>query len=220
MKLLLFPDFVAYPMCYLRFVGTLPPGVSAEALDYNAFWPYASIEQLARAIADVHGEGKPDALVGYSFGALVAAAAAPMFTQHGARPRLYLLDPPDLAAPRPDGAVATEARLRADSAYNYIFDLIDCGLTAPDCVLGNVGMLGQVATPIGIDLPCTMYLAGAPLASLSPARQFALNHEDSVVTCIGGYSHATLVQCAAIFEHICLPGRACPGMPLAGADAE
>jgi thioesterase domain-containing protein len=75
LKTLLLPDFVGHPICYLPFVSQLATPVyqsAFEVIDYGDYPEAVSIEDLAVAISNRYEGTRLNAVVGYSFGGLVA----------------------------------------------------------------------------------------------------------------------------------------------------
>ncbi|WP_456720489.1 MULTISPECIES: hypothetical protein [unclassified Bradyrhizobium] len=169
-------------------------------MNYNDHWPYGSVAALGAAIASSRGCDEIDAIVGYSFGAFVAIEVAEVLFRRGAMARLHLIDPPDRRRLGSTNPIDIETRLRANPAYQYLFDLIECGLTSPDCVLSNISLLTDVATPLQINLPCTVFVAGDHTSSMAQLEQFHFLHQDTKIVYCPGFNHNSIVDCREIVD--------------------
>ncbi|MDD1012704.1 thioesterase domain-containing protein [Pseudomonas rubra] len=142
MKLICFPDFVGHPICFSALARQLKGRALLTTLNYSDYWPYPSIEVLAERIADGHDLAAMDLVLGYSFGARVAACCV---SQQGAAQRLCLVDPPAVASVQGHSLQSIAQRLATDPQYAYIDDLVDAQLVERDCVLGNIQMLAHLS---------------------------------------------------------------------------
>lgn len=161
MTTLFLPDFVGYPLCYGPLRRQLGPGARAVFADYNAYWPYPSLDRLVAQLTARYADAadRVDTVVGYSFGAHAALLLAERL---GAQVRdLVLIDPPALARTPRRTAADVEALLRSNPDFAYVFDAVDSELTDLACVLGNVAMLAD-APARRVTAPGTLFVAGGP----------------------------------------------------------
>ncbi|AWV02719.1 hypothetical protein DM992_25440 [Burkholderia sp. JP2-270] len=196
-RLLFLPDFVGYPICYFDLEKKLAGTVDAHLIDYNAFWPYDSVDELAAAIVEsVVGEHY-HAVAGYSFGAHVAVRVANVLYARGTVSHLHLIDPPVLAEV---GAIAhdVEAQLKRDARYRYVFDLAECELTDLDLVFRNVRLLDELPKRYPATLPCSLYVAGDDQRYIACADQFVGDGVPITQFAIAGTNHREILQCASL----------------------
>lgn len=143
MKLICFPDFVGHPICFSALGRALKGRVSLVQVNYSDYWPYSSVGALARNIAQEHDLNTVDAVLGYSFGAYVAACCVARRGLASAPQPVLLVDPPRLSELRGLDPAAIAQRLEADPQYAYIDDLVDAQLVSRDCVHGNILLLSE-----------------------------------------------------------------------------
>nr|BFD43895.1 hypothetical protein FFPRI1PSEUD_53940 [Pseudomonas sp. FFPRI_1] len=167
MKLICFPDFVGHPICFSALGRALKGQASLVQVNYSDYWPYSSVEALARQIAEEHDLTALDAVLGYSFGAYLAACCVARSTAPG-RP-LLLVDPPLLAELRGLAPDAIARRLAADPQYAYVDDLVDAQLVSRECVHGNILQLSQwQAVPLKGVAVDVLLSAGRSTEGLAP----------------------------------------------------
>jgi pimeloyl-ACP methyl ester carboxylesterase len=157
MTTIFLPDFVGYPLCYLALRRQLPDDARAVFLDYNGYWPYASVTTLVDAIAAALPVEDVTTIVGYSFGAHVAVMLAERLRT---APALVLIAPPAIATMPPRSAAEIEALLRSRDDYAYVFDAVACELTSLDCMVANIAMLARLPARRRVGAPGTLFLAG------------------------------------------------------------
>jgi hypothetical protein len=193
MSAVFLPDFVGYPLCYLRLQTEI--GAGATFVDYNRYWPYPSVAALAAAIAsDLPADVRT--IVGYSFGAHVAILVSDLLRRGGAAPEVVLIDPIATAALPARTAAEVEALLRERADYAYVFDAIDAGLTDLDCVLANVALLAALparACPHGV-----MFIAGGPAAARAVLAELDGDRELLDVQCLDGCDHRSILAHAVV----------------------
>jgi pimeloyl-ACP methyl ester carboxylesterase len=179
------PDFVGYPLCYLRLQAEA--GDSAIFVDYNRYWPYPSVATLAAAIAaDLPADVRT--IVGYSFGAHVAILLAGLV---GDTPEVVLIDPIATAALPARTPAAVEALLRERADYAYVFDAVDAGLTDLDCVVTNVALLAALparSCPRG-----AMFVAGGLAAAQAVLAELDGDRTCLEIHCAAGCDHRSIL---------------------------
>ena len=156
-NILCLPDFVGHPLCYSALAKQLKGQATLHMPNYSLWWPYESVEALAGKIIEAMNPADYDLLLGYSFGAHVAAHCA---SRSNVR-RLCLIDPPPLASLQDLTLEGIRQRLAADSRYAYIQDLVDAELVDPDCVHGNILLLSRLDDLPSFDAATDLLLSTA-----------------------------------------------------------
>ena len=138
----LLPDFVGHPLCFSVLAPRVAEWGKLRLFSYHSYWPYASIEQLAVAIAADADSQRPDWVLGYSFGGLVGCEIARhLVAGGGPAPRLLLIDS-RLPAPDHEGAATDLAQLGLQPKYRQLQDkielLVALGEVVSDCIVANL----------------------------------------------------------------------------------
>ncbi|UZE23121.1 thioesterase domain-containing protein [Pseudomonas sp. B21-056] len=205
MKLLCFPDFVGHPICFSALARALKGRMTVVPINYSDYWPYSSVEVLARRIAEEHDLTAMDGVLGYSFGAYVAGCCL----AQSASPRVLLVDPPllvDLHGLTPAGIAE---RLEADPQYAYINDLVDAQLVSHDCVHGNILLLSKwQATPLAGTAVDVLLSAGRTTVGLAQALQLD-PAQDNRYWCDEQRHHGSIINSPGVpewlFDPVALP---------------
>ncbi|EHD22169.1 MULTISPECIES: thioesterase domain-containing protein [Brenneria] len=201
--ILLLPDFVGYPFCYMTLMNDVGESDRISAEDYNDYWPYQSLDELAAGIVGRHQARHIMKVVGYSFGAHLAAyVASEIARQGGSLPQIFLIDPPALEGLREIGRDQILARLRQDDAYQYIFDLVDCELSNLDCMVENIWLLGRLQPPMPQSEATRIFVAQDgrdPTLTESLRRHVGDSTEFS---CIQGCDHQTILKSRTLLNEM------------------
>jgi pimeloyl-ACP methyl ester carboxylesterase len=203
---LFLPDFVGYPFCYLGLRAVMPDSLSAIYIDYNEYWPYESVEELADAIIQSLGTADVRIVIGYSFGAYVAIEVANTLAGAGHAAKLVLIDPPRITAVSSLSEAEIESRLHQRPEYQYVFELIECELTSLACMVTNIRALGRLPERLPIQVGGTVLVAGDRAKAEEVLRGFEYLAGSLQVVCLEDCDHRSIVAHHAVRDLILWSG--------------
>ncbi|MUZ58624.1 thioesterase domain-containing protein [Agrobacterium vitis] len=201
--ILLLPDFVGYPFCYMGLMKDLGEAVVAVAEDYNDYWPYGSLEELAASIVSRHRGQQVTKVVGYSFGAHLAAHVIAAITrQGGGSPQLFMIDPPALEGLAGIDRAKILKRLQQDESYQYIFDLVDCELSNLDCMVENIWLLTSAQTSMPPSKAARIFMQQDRETQIPPESLHRYLGEFTRLSYVKECNHQTILKDEHVIEQL------------------
>ncbi|MVA58559.1 thioesterase domain-containing protein [Agrobacterium vitis] len=201
--ILLLPDFVGYPFCYMGLMKDVGEAVVAVAENYNDYWPYGSLEELATRIAIRHKGRQVTKVVGYSFGAHLAAHVIAAITHQGrAVPQLFMIDPPALEGLAGIDRAQILERLQQDESYQYIFDLVDCELSNLDCMVENIWLLTGVETSMPASKAARIFMPQDRETHFKPGSLLRYLEETTELSYVKDCDHQTILKDLRLIEEM------------------